>query len=67
MLGTPMMPAISRAVDTYIGKTGDRKVYVLELPNTTDETVGSRSHPGVLAHEKAAKELTAYIKEILSK
>ncbi|MDT8718762.1 GDSL family lipase [Clostridium sp. 19966] len=67
MLGLPMMPAIYSAVDTYIRKTGDKKVSVFQLPNTTDETVGSRSHPGALAHEKAAKELSAYLKEILSK
>jgi lysophospholipase L1-like esterase len=67
MLGTPMMPAIYRAVDAYIEKSGDKKVSVFQLPNTTDETIGARCHPGVLAHEKAAKELSSYIKEILSK
>lgn len=67
MLGIPMLPAIYRAADTYIKKTGDKKVSVFQLPNTTEETVGSRSHPGKLAHEKAAKELTWYIKEILEK
>lgn len=61
MLGIPMMPAIYRAVDAYTKKTGDKKVSVVQLPNTTDETVGSRYHPGVLAHEQAAKELAAYI------
>lgn len=61
MLGIPMMPAIYRAVDTYTKKTGDKMVSIVQLPNTTDETVGSRYHPGVLAHEQAAKELTAYI------
>jgi hypothetical protein len=66
MLGTPMMPSIYRAVDMYTKKTGDVKVSVVQLPNMTDETVGARSHPGILAHEKAAKELTAYLKEILS-
>jgi lysophospholipase L1-like esterase len=66
MLGIPMMPSIYRAVDSYTKKTGDKKVSVYQLPNMTDETVGSRSHPGILAHEKAAKELTGFIKEILS-
>ncbi|MCL6441938.1 MAG: GDSL family lipase [Alicyclobacillus sp.] len=66
MLGIPMMPAIYRAVDAYAKKTGDKKVSVFQLPNTTDETVGSRSHPGVSAHEKAAQELAGYIKQILS-
>ncbi|WP_058300700.1 SGNH/GDSL hydrolase family protein [Gorillibacterium timonense] len=66
MLGLPMMPAIYRAVDAYKSKTGDRKVSVFQLPNTTEETVGSRTHPGALAHERAAKELTGYLREILS-
>ena len=67
MLGIPMMPAIYRAVDAYTKKTGDKKVSVFQLPNTTEETVGARSHPGILAHEKAAKALTEYIKEIFEK
>lgn len=67
MLGIPMMPAIYRAVDAYIKKTGDQKVTVLQLPNMTDETVGARTHPGALAHEEAAKALAHYLKEILTK
>lgn len=67
MIGIPMMPAIHRAAEAYIKKTGDKKISVLELPNMTEETVGARNHPGVLAHEKAAKELTEYIKEILAR
>lgn len=67
MLGLPMMPAIYEAAAEYIKKTQDKKVSVFQLPNTTSETVGSRSHPGILAHEKAAKELSAYLKEILDK
>lgn len=67
MLGIPMLPSIYRAVDRYVKNTGDKKVSVFQLPNTTEETVGSRNHPGVLAHEKAAKELVGYISEILSK
>jgi hypothetical protein len=67
MLGIPMMPAIYRAVDRYIKKTGDIKVSVFQLPNTTEETVGARSHPGSLSHEKTAKALSEYLKEILTK
>lgn len=65
MMGIPMMPAIYRAVDAYKKKTDDKKVSVFQLPNTTDETVGARRHPGALAHEKAAKALAAYIKQLL--
>lgn len=65
MLGIPMMPSIYRAVDKYIMKTKDMKVSVFQLPNTTEETFGARSHPGNLAHERAAKALSEYLKEIL--
>lgn len=67
MIGIPMMPAIYRAVDSYIKNTGDKRVSVFQLPNTTEETLGARNHPGILAHEKAAKELAEYIKEVIEK
>ncbi|WP_067619845.1 SGNH/GDSL hydrolase family protein [Alicyclobacillus acidiphilus] len=65
MIGIPLMPAIYRAVDRYQQKTGDRRVSVFQLPNTTAETVGARNHPGTLAHQKAASELADYIRTIL--
>jgi lysophospholipase L1-like esterase len=65
MLGIPLMPAIYEAVKDYTKKTGDKKVSVFQLPNTTEETVGARSHPGSLAHERTAKVLAAYLKEVL--
>jgi len=67
MLGTPMMPAIRRAVDAYARDTGDREVSVFELPNMTDETVGARGHPGPAAHEAAAKALAPYLRGLLEK
>ncbi len=36
-----------------------------ELPNTTNETMCSRYHPGRLAHEKAAKGLAGFIGGLL--
>lgn len=65
MLGMPLMPAIYRAVDKYVKKTDDKKVSICQLPDTTDETVGARSHPGVLSHKRAAKVLAEYIRGIL--
>jgi hypothetical protein len=65
MLGLTMMPAICRAVKEYIGETGDDRVFVLELPDTTEETIGSRMHPGELSHKKAAEVLTGYIRELI--
>lgn len=65
MLGTPMLPAIYRAADAFIRKSGDRKVSVFQLPNMTEETVGARAHPGLPAHERAARELAGYLRELL--
>lgn len=65
MAGATLMPSIRRAADAYTRSTGDMKVSVFQLPDTTDETMGSRYHPGRLAHERAAKELIGYIKGLL--
>jgi hypothetical protein len=65
MIGQDMMPAIYRAVDAYQKRTQDKKVSVFQLPNTTEQTVGARSHPGRLAHEKAAEQLSDYLKDFL--
>jgi lysophospholipase L1-like esterase len=65
MLGQSMLPAIQEAVEAYIKESKDPKVSVLELPDTTRETVGSRMHPGVLSHRRAAEVLTEYLKSIL--
>ncbi len=65
MIGIPMMPSIYRAVEAYQRFSGDKRVSVFQLPNTTDETIGARQHPGKAAHEKAAKELADYLKQYL--
>ena len=66
MLGIPMMPSIYRAVDHYVNKTGDRNVSVFQLPNTTEEALGARKHPGLRAHEKAAEELVEHLKGFIN-
>lgn len=66
MLGIPMLPAIYRAVDMYKKCSGDNKVSVFQLPDTTEDTVGSRSHPGIGSHKKAAKELSRYLLNFLN-
>ena len=53
---------ITDAINSYRKLTGDNKVSFLQLPATTDETVGSRSHPGLLSHERSAKLLIEYLK-----
>lgn len=66
MIGDGMMPSINRGVEVYKQKSGDQKLSVLPLPNTTDETIGARYHPGVQAHEHAAKVLVDHIKKVLN-
>lgn len=66
MLGLSLMPAIYRAVDEYMKSTGDKNVSVFQLPNVTNETMGARTHPGLPAHEQTARELSCYIRGLLS-
>lgn len=65
MLGTSLQLPICRAVDEYSSETGDHKVSYLQLPNTDDTNVGSRSHPGALCHRQAAEVLSKYIKTLM--
>ena len=65
MIGIVLMPAIYRAVDTYQRDTGDKRVTVFQLPNTTEDTVGARNHPGYPAHRKTAEELGDFLKQFL--
>jgi len=66
MLGDGMMPSIIRAVDEYKKQAKDSKVYVQLLPDITEETVGSRFHPGARAHEQAAKTLETLCRKLLN-
>lgn len=65
MLGLQLMPAIREAVEANCEKSKDRKVSVLELPDTTEATVGARMHPGSLSHKRAAEVLSAYLRSLL--
>ncbi len=66
MIGDCMLPAIRSAIEEYRQETGDKKVSLLKLPDTTMETIGARQHPGKLAHQAAAKELIDYIRNLIS-
>ena len=45
MLGSELLPVLRQGAEQYKAITGDNSVYLLELPNTTPETVGARQHP----------------------
>ncbi len=66
IIGIPMMPAIYRAFEEYRKNSCDARVSIFQLPIVSEpKEEGSRSHPGALAHERMAKQLTAYLKKIL--
>ncbi len=65
MLGTPLEPVIKETLEAYKKETGDTNCSYLQLPDTTDETVGSRMHPGYLSHLAASKVLAVRLRELL--
>lgn len=65
MLGYDLTFAITDAMNTYQRETGDHNLAFLQLPNTTDETVGSHAHPGEKSHARAAKVLIEYLETVL--
>lgn len=65
MLDYELTLPITDAINTYRKQTGDNKVSFLQLPATTEETVGSRCHPGVPSHKRAAKILIEYLQKLL--
>jgi hypothetical protein len=65
MLGYDLTLPITDAINSYRKENGDNKVFFLQLPNTTEETIGSRFHPGVKSHRQAAKLLTSYLETLL--
>ena len=64
MLGDNFLSAIREAVEGYAKQTADSRIHFLQLPNTTPDTVGSRLHPGVKAHRKAAQVIEKYLLEL---
>lgn len=66
MAGYELTLPITEAISEYCRQSKDKKVSFLQLPATTDETVGSRCHPGPKAHERSAKILAEYLKSLLS-
>ncbi|MCR5279129.1 MAG: GDSL family lipase [Lachnospiraceae bacterium] len=61
MLGYDLESEIKAAIEEYAKETGDKNVDYLALPDTTERTVGSHSHPGFLSHLAAADVLGPYL------
>lgn len=64
MLGNSFSSYLSAGVKAYCMELEDDRTFYLELPNMTEETVGSRMHPGPACHKIAAKRLTDFIKKL---
>lgn len=65
MLGYDLTLAIADAMNTYRRETGDCNTAFVQLPDTTEETVGSHAHPGEKSHARAAQVLIEYLQKIL--
>lgn len=63
MLGHRLTGLLDKAVGEYRTESGDLRAYYLMLPDTTPETIGARSHPGVKSHAAASKTLVKFIRE----
>ena len=64
------MPALlKKGIDEYKKESGDAAVYALELEDMnkiekSEEDKGSRGHPGLLSHKKAAMRLVDFIRSL---
>lgn len=64
------MPALlKRGIEEYKMESGDKAVYSLELEDMNDiekneEDKGSRGHPGLLSHKKAAARIVDFIRSL---
>ncbi len=69
MIEGPLSPALgsklAETVAQYCRETGDRDTYYLQLPAVTNETMGSRQHPGPLCHQAAAEVTAKFLKSVL--
>lgn len=65
MAGDPLRPQLEGAIERFCRETGDRNAYYLPLPGVTEETMGSRQHPGPLCHQSAANVTADFLKTIL--
>ena len=61
MLGNDMKATILEAMNIVCKELNDDKIRFIQLPNTSEEEIGARSHPGVVAHKKVADIIAGVI------
>ena len=66
MIGHELSPIIKEAVENYKKESKDLNVSFLELPDTSEEQMGSLQHPGKKSHECATRVIAGYLKKQLS-
>lgn len=62
MIGLELESTICEAISRYQEQSGDYKVSYLRLPEVTENSLGSRQHPGELCHKEAANVLVEYLR-----
>lgn len=65
MIRGPLGPRLEKAVERFRREAGDQDAYYLPLPAATEETMGSRQHPGPLCHQAAAEAAAEFLRSIL--
>lgn len=63
MLGANLASAYEDAINEYKAENADENAAFLVLPDSVDEYIGARFHPGILAHQRAASILFEYISQ----
>ncbi|MDD4368985.1 MAG: GDSL-type esterase/lipase family protein, partial [Oscillospiraceae bacterium] len=64
MLGHPLLPQLTRALQTYQRLSSDDRAELLLLPSAEQTGYGSRQHPGKAAHRAAAAVLTRRVRQL---
>lgn len=65
MIEDSLRPCLEGAVTRFCRETGDENAWYLPLSAVTEETMGSRLHPGPACHEAAAETLADFLRRIL--
>lgn len=65
MVGDTLRPQLENAVARFCEETGAETAFFLPLPAMTEDTMGSRQHPGILCHREAADAAAVFLREIL--
>ncbi|RFT41869.1 GDSL family lipase [Bifidobacteriaceae bacterium N170] len=65
MLGNRLENLIKQSINDFCNKTSDKKIFYIELQNTSDNNLGACSHPGKIAHKNAAQILINKIRQLM--